>query len=88
MIEPTIDAFTTSWRPSLSAKKAMISSGALPNVTFRNPPMPGPGAGGDVLGGLAHHRGRGDHAQRRGAEHQQRRRVGQLEAHRYGDEDS
>ena len=42
MIEPTIEALTTSWRPSLSAKKAMISSGALPNVTFRRPPMPGP----------------------------------------------
>ena len=43
MIEPTIEAFTTSWRPSIRAKKAMISSGALPNVTFRRPPMPGPG---------------------------------------------
>ena len=42
MIEPTIEAFTTSWRPSSSAKKAMISSGALPNVTFRRPPIPGP----------------------------------------------
>ena len=42
MIEPTIEAFTTSWSPSLRAKKAMISSGALPNVTFRKPPMPGP----------------------------------------------
>ena len=42
MIDPTIDAFTTSWRPSMSAKKAMISSGALPKVTFRRPPMPGP----------------------------------------------
>ena len=42
MIEPTMEALTTSWRPSLSAKKAMISSGAFPNVTFRRPPMPGP----------------------------------------------
>ena len=42
MIEPTIDAFTTSCSPSLRAKKAMISSGALPNVTFRKPPIPGP----------------------------------------------
>ena len=41
-IEPISDALTTSWRPSLSAKKAMMSSGALPNVTFRKPPMPGP----------------------------------------------
>ena len=42
MIEPTIDAFTTSWSPSISAKNAMISSGALPKVTLRSPPMPGP----------------------------------------------
>ena len=39
--EPTMEALTTSWRPSIRAKKAMISSGALPNVTFR-PPTPGP----------------------------------------------
>ena len=26
----------------ISAKKAMISSGALPKVTFSRPPMPGP----------------------------------------------
>ena len=42
MIEPTIDALTTSWRPSPSANRAMISSGALPNVTFSRPPIPGP----------------------------------------------
>jgi hypothetical protein len=42
MIEPTIEALTTSWRPSFSAKNAMISSGALPNVTFMKPPIPGP----------------------------------------------
>ncbi len=42
IIEPMIDALTTSWRPAISAKKAMISSGALPKVTFRKPPMPGP----------------------------------------------
>ena len=42
MIEPTIDAFTTSWRPEPSANRAMISSGALPKVTFSRPPMPGP----------------------------------------------
>jgi hypothetical protein len=41
-IEPMIDALTTSCRPALSAKKAMTSSGKLPNVTFRKPPMPGP----------------------------------------------
>ena len=37
-----IEALTTSCRPSLSANSAMISSGALPNVTFSRPPMPGP----------------------------------------------
>jgi hypothetical protein len=42
MMEPTMEALTTSWRPSLSAKKAMMSSGALPNVTFSRPPRPGP----------------------------------------------
>ena len=42
MIEPTIEALTTSCSPSRSAKKAMISSGALPKVTLRKPPMPGP----------------------------------------------
>ena len=40
--EPTSDAFTTSCSPFWSAKNAMISSGALPNVTFRRPPIPGP----------------------------------------------
>ena len=42
MIEPTIDALTTSCSPLPSAKRAMISSGALPKVTLRRPPMPGP----------------------------------------------
>ena len=42
MMDPTMEALTTSCRPSLSAKKAMISSGALPKVTLRRPPMPGP----------------------------------------------
>ena len=41
-IEPTIDALTTSWRPASSANSAMISSGALPNVTLSKPPIPGP----------------------------------------------
>ena len=41
-MEPTIDALTTSCRPCWSANRAMISSGALPNVTFSSPPMPGP----------------------------------------------
>ena len=42
MIEPTIEALTTSCRPWPSAKRAMISSGALPKVTLSRPPMPGP----------------------------------------------
>jgi hypothetical protein len=41
-IDPTTDAFTTSCNPAPSANNAMINSGAFPNVTFRNPPMPGP----------------------------------------------
>jgi hypothetical protein len=41
-IDPAIDAFTTSWSPAFSANRAMISSGALPNVTFSSPPIPGP----------------------------------------------
>ena len=41
-IEPMIEALTTSCRPALRAKSAMISSGALPNVTLSSPPMPGP----------------------------------------------
>ena len=42
MIDPTIEALTTSCRPSPSANRAMISSGALPKVTFSSPPIPGP----------------------------------------------
>jgi hypothetical protein len=41
-IEPTSDAFTTSCSPSRRAKNAMMISGALPNVTFSRPPIPGP----------------------------------------------
>src|SRR3954447_3886357 len=41
-MEPTSEALTTSWRPSCSANSAMISSGALPNVTLSSPPTPGP----------------------------------------------
>ena len=41
-IEPTIEALTTSCSPLPRAKRAMISSGALPKVTLRRPPMPGP----------------------------------------------
>ena len=40
--DPTSEAFTTSCSPSTRAKNAMISSGALPNVTLRSAPTPGP----------------------------------------------
>ncbi len=41
-MEPMIDALTTSCSPSIKAKNAIRSSGKLPNVTLRRPPMPGP----------------------------------------------
>jgi hypothetical protein len=39
---PVSDPRTTSVRPAETAKSAMMSSGAFPNVAFRNPPIPGP----------------------------------------------
>ena len=42
MIEPTIEALTTSCSPAPRAKRAMMSSGALPKVTLSRPPIPGP----------------------------------------------
>ncbi len=39
---PVSDPRTTSVSPSFTAIRAMISSGALPKVAFRNPPIPGP----------------------------------------------
>ena len=41
-IEPTSDALTIAVSPPETAMTAMISSGALPNVAFRKPPIPGP----------------------------------------------
>ena len=41
-IDPTTEALTTSCSPAPSANSAMISSGALPNVTLSRPPIPGP----------------------------------------------
>src|SRR3954468_23662134 len=38
-IEPTSEALTTSCSPFSRANRAMISSGALPKVTLRSPPM-------------------------------------------------
>ena len=39
---PVIEPRTTFGSPSATAKRAMISSGALPNVALRKPPIPGP----------------------------------------------
>ena len=69
-----IEAFTTSCRPFSSANSAMISSGALPNVTFSRPPMPGPGAVRELLGRPAHQRRGRHHAERGGEEDDDRGR--------------
>ena len=42
IIEPVMEAFTTSILPERKAKKAMINSVALPNVALSRPPMVGP----------------------------------------------
>jgi hypothetical protein len=42
MIEPVIDALTTSKRPARIATRAMINSAALPKVAFSRPPTPSP----------------------------------------------
>ena len=63
-IEPISDALTTSCSPASSANSAMISSGALPNVTFSRPPMPGPERARQLLGRAAHQRRGRDHAER------------------------
>jgi len=42
MIDPVIEALTTSKSPFRNAMIAIISSAALPNVAFRSPPMPSP----------------------------------------------
>ena len=39
---PVSEPRTTSVSPSCTAKSALISSGALPKVALRKPPMPGP----------------------------------------------
>ena len=40
--DPVSEPRTTSVSPSWTAISAMISSGALPNVALRKPPIPGP----------------------------------------------
>ena len=42
MIEPMIEAFTTVVSPAERAKRARMSSAALPKVALRMPPMRGP----------------------------------------------
>ena len=86
MIEPTIEALTTSCSPSPSAKRAMMSSGALPKVTLSRPPMPGPAARGELLGRAAHQRGRRDDAERADAKQDDRAGVRELEHDRDRDE--
>ncbi len=41
-IAPMIEARTISSSPALKATSAMMSSGALPNVAFSNPPTASP----------------------------------------------
>ena len=55
----------------------MISSGALPNVAFRKPPMPGPvwSARLSVASPISHDNG----IERRGGEHEQRLLAGRTE---------
>ena len=74
MFETTLPASeprTTSGSDALTANSAMISSGALPKLAFRKPPIPGPGVLARVLGRLAdqprerHERGRRGDEQRR-----------------------
>src|SRR5215207_4730168 len=86
MIEPTIEALTTSCRPSPSANSAMISSGALPKVTLRNPADSGPRPGGQLLGRPSHECRRRDDAQRRGEEHPRGPGVGDPRNHPNGDQ--
>ncbi len=62
MFETTLPASeprTTFGSPLLIAKSAMISSGALPKLAFRKPPMPGPvcSAACSVASPISHARG-------------------------------
>ena len=62
---PVSEPRTTSVRPLLIASNEMISSGALPKVAFRKPPMPGPRVLRRVLGRLADQPGERDERERR-----------------------
>ena len=85
-IEPTSEALTTSCRPLPSANSAMMISGALPKVTFSRPPMPGPGARGQLLGRAAHQRRGRDDAQRGGEEDRHGSRAGDVQRDRDRDQ--
>ena len=66
MTLPVSDPRTTSVRPSLTAMSAMMSSGALPKVALRKPPMPGPvcSAACSVASPMSHASGISDAAAR------------------------
>lgn len=85
MIDPVMDALTTSMRPALSAIKAMISSQALPNVALTRTTDGGSGVMRDVLACLAHDLGQ-RHDRQTGDEHDHDGRhlhVGGDEGQRY-----
>ena len=81
-----MDAFTTSCNPPPGANNAMINSGAFPNVTFKNPPMPGPQASCKLLGGAAHQCSRVDDTKRRRGKDQDRVCMDQLQQNRDRDQ--
>ena len=72
---PVSDPRTTSVSPSFTAMSAMISSGALPKVAFRNPPMPRARVLRGVLGRLADQPRERDQRERREHELHRLRRV-------------
>ena len=76
--EPVSDPRTTSVRPSLTAIKAMISSGAFPNVAFRKPADARARVLGGVLGGLSDQPGEGDERHCREHELGRRAEVGRV----------
>ena len=69
MIEPVIDALTTSMSPACSAKKAMISSAMFPNVALRMPPDLRPGERAQPLRREPDDPGESQDRHRRGDEH-------------------
>ncbi len=86
MIEPMIDALTTSCRPWPSAKRAMISSGALPKVTLSRPPMPGPERAASSSVARPISAAVGTDPERRGEEDEAGRGAGEVQRHRQRDQ--